>query len=127
MGSVPEWLETYRQRALVGAYVLLFPWVFAVTTHHRGIDILLEIALGVDVLFWCLLDARIRDKPFQHAFVLPFLATWPISLAVYLGWTRGGQGLVSYAKAVVIGLGVVVAGIILGSCLSAFNGQASNP
>jgi hypothetical protein len=120
-----ELLSRYRQRASVGVYVLLVPWVFAATTHHRAIDLLLEIALGVNVLIWCLLDARIHDKSFQHAFVLPFLATWPVSLAVHLVWTRGARGLVSYAMALVVAAVVLLLAAVLGSCFSI--GQAPNP
>jgi len=120
-----KFLGWYRRRALVALFVLLVPWVLAVATHHRAIDVLLEIALGVDALIWCLLDARIHDKSFQHAFVLPFLATWPVSVAFHLVWTRGGRGLVSYAKALAVAMGVIVVAAILGSCLAM--GQAPSP
>lgn len=86
-------LNRYRQRAFAGVYVPLVPCVFAATKHLRLVDVLLELALGVNVLIWCLIDARIHGKVFQHAFVLPFLATWPISVAFHLVWTRGPRGL----------------------------------
>jgi hypothetical protein len=89
-------------------------WALAATTRHAGIEVLNQAALFVTLLFWCMLDARIHDKPFQHGIVTPFAATWPISVAFYLVWTRGWRaGLSSYAKAVGLALTIVLAVLAL--------------
>jgi hypothetical protein len=117
-------LEKYCRRAHVGAGVLLGVWMIVVTLgggHHRLLDNLLFFAVGVDILLWCLLDARLYEKCFEHAFVIPFLLTWPVTLAVYLMWTRGGRlGLYSYAAALALGVGVMFVGGLLGACLTAY-------
>ena len=117
-------LEKYCHRAHVGAAVLLGASMLATAlggAHHRLLTDLLLFAAGVDVLLWCLLDAPLYEKYFEHAFVLPFLVTWPVSLAVYLVWTRGlRRGLHAYAAALALGVGVGFVAAVLGACLTAY-------
>jgi hypothetical protein len=114
-------LEKYCSRARVGAGVLLGAWVVAVAFgggRHELLGNLLGFAVGVDVLLWCVLDAPLHEKYFEHAFAVPFLLTWPVALAVYLVWTRGGRrGLTSYAGALLLGVGVVLVAAVLATCL----------
>jgi len=116
-------LEKYCRRARTGAWVLLGAWVLIVSfagDRHRTLEDLLAFAVGVDVLLWCVVDARLHEKYFEHAFAIPFLLTWPVTLAVYLVWTRGGRpGLYSYAAAVLLGAAVAFVGAVLGACLRA--------
>ena len=49
--------------------------------------------LGYSVLWWCVLDARLRQSPIPHGVVLIMLGTWPLATVVYLFWTRRFLGL----------------------------------
>jgi len=110
-------LQRYRARAVFVAYVLLVLWVFAAGGAHGVVASLWQLALGGVVLYGCVLDARLHDKHFEHAFALPLLVTWPVSLAVYLVWTRGSRGVLLYLLLLLGGLALIGFAVALTTCV----------
>jgi hypothetical protein len=100
-------LVLYRRVAVVVLWAAMVAALLEFFRHHTGHQTLATLLAASALLFWCTLDARIHDKTFHHGWALPFTATWPASLAIYLVWTRGWRrGLTTI-------LGMVIAGIIL--------------
>jgi hypothetical protein len=85
--------------------------------HHAGHEAVAELVAVSALLFWCTLDARIHDKTFHHGWGVPFMATWPVALPIYLVWTRGwrrGSKVCGVILGVWFALGIVlvVAGVV---------------
>jgi hypothetical protein len=91
-------LVLYRRVAVVAFCAATAFTFIEVARHHADHQLLAELVATFALLFWCTLDARLHDKTFHHGWALPFTATWPVSLAVHLVWTRGWRrGLKTYA------------------------------
>jgi hypothetical protein len=102
-------LALYRRAAVVAFCTATADALIEVSRHHAGHQALAELLAIFALLFWGTLDARMRDKTFHHGWALPFAATWPVSLAMYLVWTRGWRrGLKSYGAI----LGMMILGAI---------------
>jgi hypothetical protein len=74
------------------------------------IDLLLKVAITCGVVWVCMADARLLGKPLPTFIPLAMIFTWPLSIPVYLIWSRGWRrGLVrsvAYLIALVLLLGV---------------------
>jgi hypothetical protein len=103
------WLVPYRQVALCGVYGMI--GVYVLTSGDPRLDLLKPFALIAALLSWCTFDAAIHEKELPHGLVLVSLATFPVTLAVYLIWTRGRRRLLSYAKATALALAVIIASL----------------
>ena len=104
-------LALYRRVAVVAfCAATAAALIEEVSHHHAGHQALAELVAMFALLLWCTLDARIHDKTFHHGWALPFAATWPVSLAVHLVWTRGWRrGSKTYGAL----LGMAIVGIIV--------------
>lgn len=74
------------------------------------IDLLLNVVINCGVAWVCMFDARVLGKPLPALIPLVLFLTWPLSIPVYLiwsrGWRRGGVRSVAYAIVLVLLLGV---------------------
>lgn len=74
------------------------------------IDLLLRLAITCGVVWVCMADARLLGKPLPALIPMVMFFTWPLSIPVYLiwsrGWRRGGVRSVAYAIVLVLLLGV---------------------
>jgi hypothetical protein len=50
------------------------------------------IALGFSVLWACVIDSRLIQKPILPILQMLMLATWPVAAPAYLIWSRGLRG-----------------------------------
>jgi hypothetical protein len=100
------WLPVYRRGALCAVYVAI--GFVALARGHSGVTALAAVGLMAAVLFWCSLDAAIHGKSFPHGLAIPLTATLPVSLAIYLVWTRGWVGLLSFVKAIALAVAAVL-------------------
>jgi hypothetical protein len=102
-------LARYRRIALGVFCAAMGIACLEVYRHHKLHDVLAEVLAVFALLFWCTLDARIHGKTFHHGWALPFLATWPVTMAFYLVWTRGWRrGSKLYGAAIGVALVVTV-------------------
>ena len=97
------WVLKCRNSAFVAICLVLVGVACATGMTHRApqVQFFGSIALAWSIVTWCLFDARVHNRHFEHGFVIPMVATYPIAIAVYLVWTRGvHKGLIVYTVAV---------------------------
>ena len=68
-----------------------FPWTGQLI--WQWLDLLIFVSNGVLLMEACLIDAKVRRHPFPDGMTLIVWATSPISMAVYLIWSRGWRGI----------------------------------
>jgi hypothetical protein len=95
--SDTRWLVVYRRGALWAVFAAI--WLAAMPTHSTAVGALGKLGFMAAFLFWCSLDAAFHEKELPHGLALPMVAVLPVSLAIYLCWTRGWAGLFSLCKA----------------------------
>ena len=102
-----EWLPAYRRLALALMLLAAFVRGFAndLDVFPRG---LAALTFGSALALWCTLDARIHSKEFLHSFGWQLMWMWPIGAVVFLVWTRGKRGLLTY---LLLGAACVASGL----------------
>ena len=68
-----------------------FPWMEQLL--WPGMELLILVSSSVLLMGACLIDAKVRRHPLSDGMTLVASATMPISMAVYLIWSRGWRGL----------------------------------
>ena len=86
----------------------------------RGpVDFLLNFVVGFGVVWVCMADARLLGKPLPILIPLAMFVIWPLSVPVYLVWSRGWRrGLVRsvaylIALSLLFGVPYAIAGYVL--------------
>lgn len=74
---------TYRNARL--------PWVGR--PEWPAAEFLIHYACGLLLLAACVIDARVRRHPLTDGTTLTAFLTIPVSMAVYLIWSRGWRGI----------------------------------
>jgi hypothetical protein len=84
------------------------PWVFLIFLHflaimqgvHSGlstrpmfIDLIFPLSAAVAAVSGCANDARIRRAPLPSAVQFIMLFSWPVTVPIYLAWSRGWRGI----------------------------------
>ncbi|MBN1765239.1 MAG: hypothetical protein JW860_08285 [Sedimentisphaerales bacterium] len=73
--------------ALLGVRMCLCGDEFTLT------DVLLHMTIQFSVVMACMIDARLIGKRLYHIVPFVMLFTWPITVPIYLIWTRKHKGL----------------------------------
>ena len=60
---------------------------------ETGIDLLLGMAIAFSVVIACIVDARLLGQKMHNLVGFVMLFTWPVSVPIYLIWTRKLKGL----------------------------------
>lgn len=82
-------------------------YIFPAADDLSGI--LARFALGIEVVWWCVLQGRKRGRPITEGGMLILYMTWPVSVPVYLLYTQGLRGLgIAILGAVVICTGIAI-------------------
>ncbi len=103
--SGEEWVRKYRQFAFVVVLAIAFTEGFLVDVNTPA-RVLVALGLASAITLWCGLDARVHGKLMLRSYAWTLMFTWPVGVGVYLVWTRGAKGLVTY---VLLGLACVAA------------------
>ncbi len=82
-------------------------------------ELLIHFACGLLLLAACVSDAKARRHPLTNGTTLTACATLPLSMVVYLIWSRGGRGILWLAVNLFFS---VVVGIAAASVANAVTG-----
>lgn len=87
-------------------YSLRWAWLFAahIVMFANGVRdyadparemsfFVIGIALGFSILWACVIDSRLIQKPILPIVQMLMLATWPVAAPAYLIWSRGLRGV----------------------------------
>jgi hypothetical protein len=58
-------------------------------------DLPISLALSAAMVKFCAVDSKCRGEPLLHSFYWIIFFTWPVSVPIYLLWSRGIRGIVS--------------------------------
>lgn len=93
------------------------PWAILPIWHFA--DVLIYFSCGMLLLVACVIDAKVRRHPLSDGATLAATFTFPISMAVYLIWSRGWRGILWLAVNLFV---FVVVGIAAASAANAVTG-----
>ena len=74
---------TYRNERLPWADLPIWP----------AAEVLIFFSCGMSLMVACVIDAKVRRHPLTDGATLAAVFTFPISMAVYLIWSRGWRGV----------------------------------
>jgi hypothetical protein len=115
------WALKCRNFALIAICVVVIELCFVagMTQLPPRVNFFGTVALGWSFVTFCVFDARVHGRHFEHGFVIPMLATYPVAIVVHLVWTRGvHKGLIVYTVAVTTAVVVGVAAWLAGRALA---------
>ena len=87
--------KTFKKVVVVFIYLLIALWGVrrALLQEMRPIDLIICVTISFLMVQFCVIDSRIRGKPVLHSFRWMIFFTWPISVPIYLLWSRGVKGI----------------------------------
>lgn len=88
-------LRRYRNFLIIYIYFLFSLWSIR-RALYEGIqfaDLAISLVLSAAMVKFCAVDSRFRGKTLLLSFHWIIFFTWPISVPIYLLWTRGIKGV----------------------------------
>ena len=88
-------LQRYRNFLLICIYFLFSLWSIrrALFEGIQLADLAISFVLSAAMVKFCAVDSRCRGKTLLLSFHWIIFFTWPISVPIYLLWTRGIKGV----------------------------------
>lgn len=59
----------------------------------QPVDVAISLALSAAMVKFCILDSKYRGDLLLNSFYWIIFFTWPVSVPIYLLWTRGIRGI----------------------------------
>ena len=110
---------TYRNERLPWADLTIWP----------AAEVLIYFSGGMSLMVACVIDAKVRRHPLSDGATLVVGITFPISMAIYLIWSRGWRGILwlvlnLFVYILVAFTAAAVANAVTRSQLAAVNARA---
>ncbi|HWB21094.1 MAG TPA: hypothetical protein VG711_12385 [Phycisphaerales bacterium] len=113
-------MKTQRVIFVMAFYMLLAMWTarYDVFLQRALVDVMLWVSIAFSAALACIADSKVRSRPMVHSAKLGLLVYWPVTVPVYLVWSRGWRGLVWIGVHLLAVMVVfAAAGVVLGSVL----------
>ena len=91
-------MKLHRLRGFIVIFIYFLFALWSVRTALFGgvqpVDVVISLALSAAMVKFCIVDSICRGGVLLNSFYWIIFFTWPVSVPVYLLWTRGIKGII---------------------------------